>query len=84
MSRQSAPPADNTALRRQAKKTIDQLSGLPLRLATEFLSFVKERQSNEATGELLRIPDFAESFARGVKDARAGRVKPWRKVRAGA
>ena len=82
MSRGSAIPSDNSALRRQAKRTIDQLSGLPLRLAAEFLSFVQERQANEATRELLQIPGFAESFARGVKDVRAGRVKTWRKARA--
>ena len=79
MSRQSAT-ADNPALRRQAKNAIDQLSGLPLRLAAEFLRFVQERQVNEATRELLQIPDFAESFARGVKDVRSGRVKPWRRA----
>jgi hypothetical protein len=68
-------------LRRRAKKTIDALSGDRLRFAAEFLNYVKERQSEEATRELLEIPGFLASFRRGSKDARAGRTISWRKVR---
>jgi hypothetical protein len=34
-----------------------------------------------ATLELLSIPGFEASFDRGMKDVKAGRTKPWRKVR---
>ncbi len=77
----SPPPPRTADLRKQAKQTIDRLSGVPLRLATDFLSYIQERHTDAATKELLEIPGFADSLARGVKDVRAGRVKNWRKVR---
>jgi hypothetical protein len=81
MSRQNAQSVDTTALRRQAKRTIDQLSGVPLQFAADFLNYLGQRRPNKATEELLGIPTFTDSLSRGVKDVRAGRVKGWRKVR---
>ena len=69
------------ALRRQAKALIDSMSKNQLKVASEFLEFVKTRETDAATLELLSIPGFAESFARGMRDLRAGRTKPWREVR---
>ena len=69
------------ALRRQAKALIDTLSGPQLRAASEFLAFVKSREADAATLELLAIPGFEASYARGMRDIKAGRTKPWRKVR---
>jgi hypothetical protein len=74
-------PVSTVELRRRAKATIDRLSGPRLRFATDFLAYVQRRQLDAATKELLDTPGFLESFARGTKDVRAGRVKPWRKVR---
>lgn len=68
-------------LRRQAKKTIDQLSGSRLCFVRDFLAYVRRTNPNDATKELLEIPGFLQSFARGTKDVRAGRVKTWRKIR---
>ena len=68
-------------LRQQAKALIDDLSTRQLRVASEFLAFVKSRELDSATLELLSIPTFEASFARGMKDIKAGRTKPWRKVR---
>lgn len=68
-------------LRQEAKAIIDALTGPQLRAASEFLAFIKARRPNAATRELLGIPDFAESFARGLKDVEQGRVKPWRQVK---
>ena len=68
-------------LRRQAKTVIDDLSTDQLRVVSEFLAFVKSRRLDSATLELLSIPGFEASFARGMKDVKAGRTKPWRKVR---
>ncbi len=90
-------PAVRTAdLRKRAKRSIDKLSGGSLRLAMDFLAYMQERHSDAggtrgaasdasdslaASKELLDIPGFTDSMARGVKDARDGRVKSWRKVR---
>lgn len=68
-------------LRQQAKALIDDLSTDQLRIASEFLAFVKSRELDSATLELLSIPGFEASFDRGMKDVKAGRTKPWRKVR---
>ena len=68
-------------LRQQAKDLIDDLSTRQLRVASEFLAFVKSRELDSATLELLSIPGFEASFARGMKDVKAGRTKSWRKVR---
>ena len=68
-------------LRQQAKAVIDDLSTDQLRAASEFLAFVKSRELDSATLELLSIPGFEASFARGMKDIKARRTKPWRKVR---
>lgn len=85
MSRQqsavSSSSVNTPELRRRAKRAIDGLSGHPLRFAADFLNYIQERQPDQAMKELLEIPGFAESAARGVKDVRAGRVKNWRKVR---
>ena len=70
------------ALREDTKALIDALSGAQLRVASEFLAFVKDRQADAATLELLTIPGFEKSLSRGMRDIKAGRTKPWRKVRA--
>jgi len=69
------------SLKREAKALIDTMSPAQLRAASEFLAFVKSRKLDAATLELLGIPGFEASFARGMKDVKAGRTKPWRKVR---
>ena len=68
-------------LRREAKGLIDAMSVPQLRVASEFLALVKAHRADPATLELLMIPGFAQSFARGMRDIKAGRTKPWRKVR---
>lgn len=73
-----------TELRLQAKAIIDDLDAGQLRAASEFLAFVKNRESNDATRELLAIPGFEASFKRGMKDVKARRTKSWRKVRGDA
>jgi hypothetical protein len=69
------------ALKREAKALIDAMSPAQLRVTSEFLAFVKSRELDSATMELLGIPGFETSFARGMKDIKAGRTKPWREVR---
>lgn len=68
-------------LRREAKALIDGMSPTQLRVASEFLAFVNSRALDPATRELLTLPGFEASFARGMRDIRAGRTEPWRRVR---
>jgi hypothetical protein len=68
-------------LRQEAKALIDDMSGAQVRVASAFLAFVKDRRADASTLELLAIPGFEASYARGVRDIKAGRTKPWRKAR---
>ncbi|XWK88992.1 MAG: hypothetical protein U7127_02685 [Phormidium sp.] len=68
-------------MRLQVKEYVDRLSPERLRVAADFLAYLAERESNEATQELLEIPGFIEAFERGKQDVTAGRVTDWRKVR---
>jgi hypothetical protein len=68
-------------LRQQVKEYIDQLSPERLRVAADFLAYLTDRESEEATQELLDIPGFLAAFEQGKKDAAAGKVIDWREVR---
>jgi len=57
-----------TDIRNQVKQYVDQLSPEKLKVAADFLSYLAERESQEATEELLNIPGFKESFEKGKED----------------
>jgi hypothetical protein len=68
-------------LKQEAKALIDTMSETQLRAASQFLAFVKTREADASTLELLAIPGFESSYARGMRHLKAGRTTPWRKVR---
>lgn len=68
-------------LRQQVKEYIDQLSPERLLVAADFLAYLTDRESEEATQELLEIPGFVEAFERGKTEAAEGKVINWREVR---
>ncbi|MGB3263522.1 MAG: hypothetical protein WBA89_06150 [Microcoleus sp.] len=61
-------------LRQNLKESIDRLSPERLLVAADFLAYLAERESNEATKELLKIPGFVEAFNKAQKDVAAGKV----------
>ena len=61
-------------LRQQVKGYIDDLSPERLLVAADFLAYLAERESNQATVELLQIPGFIEAFNQAKKDVAAGKV----------
>jgi len=65
-----------TDTRRRAKSRIDNLSEDRLQVADDFLAYLEERESNEATEELIRIPGFAQKFEQARRDVEAGRFTP--------
>lgn len=67
---------NTTDIREQAKEYIEQLSAEKILVAVDFLAYLLERESNEATEELLQIPGFQEAFAKAKKDIAAGKVIP--------
>lgn len=60
----------------QAKERLERLSEDRLRVAADFLAYLEERESNEATEELLQIPGFLEDFRRAEEEVRTGRLTP--------
>ncbi|MBW4502085.1 MAG: hypothetical protein KME57_21570 [Scytonema hyalinum WJT4-NPBG1] len=72
---------NNTAIGQQINQYLDELSSEHLELVADFLAYLAEKESEEATQELLDIPGFIESFERGKKDIAEGRVKNWRTIR---
>ena len=68
-------------LRRQARCKIATLSEDRLRVAVDFLAYLEDRESVEATEELLRIPNLMDDLRRAERDAKAARTVNWRQVR---
>jgi len=66
-----------TGIRQEINQYLDRLSSARLQLVAEFLAYLADKESEEATQELLDIPGFIESFERGKKDIAEGRVANW-------
>jgi len=69
------------ALRKQAQEIIQQLPLEKLKMALDYLSYLYDKESWEATQELACDPEIVESLKRAEEDVKAGRVKPWREIR---
>lgn len=54
-------------IREQIQQYVDQLSPRRLRVAADFLAYLAERESQEATEELIKIPGFVEAFEKPSK-----------------
>jgi hypothetical protein len=70
-----------TKIREQINQYLDRLSSDRLQVVAEFLAYLADKESEEATQELLDIPGFIESFERGKKDITESRVANWKTIR---
>ena len=68
-------------LRRQAKRRLERLSTERLRVADDFLAYLEEREANEATEELVKIPGFLVAFEQARAAIAAGHVTPVEELR---
>lgn len=68
-------------LRRELKRRIDRLSEERLAVADDFLAYVEERESDDATAELLRIPGLLDELKEAERDIAEGKTASWREVR---
>jgi hypothetical protein len=50
-------------------------------VAVDFLAYLEERESNEATEELLRVPGLVEGLNEAGKQVSKRNSVNWRKVR---
>jgi len=64
----------DTQLLRRAKRRLNQLSDQRLRAADDFLAYLEDLDSDEATEELLRIPGILERLEKAGRDVAEGRT----------
>jgi len=71
-----------TVIRQTIDQYLDQLSLERLNFVADFLAYLADKESENATQELLLdIPGFIDSFERGKKDIAEGRVTPWEQLK---
>lgn len=70
-----------SALLTEAERRLRRLSPERLRVASDFLAYLEERESSEATQELLNIPGFEEAFRRAVQQAEEGQIVRFEDIR---
>ncbi len=59
----------------------DDVSPQRLAVALDFLPYLAERESNEATEELLRIPGLLAAFKKAKRQTSKARAIDWRRAR---
>jgi hypothetical protein len=65
---------DNIILLEEAQKGLRRLSPDKLRVVSDFLAYLEEREENEATVELLNIPGLEQALHEAVQEAEDGEV----------
>ena len=68
-------------LREVARETLEGLPPEQLKIAAEFLRYLDERASDEATEELLKIPGLLEDLEEAERDFAEGKGTPIEKLR---
>ncbi len=68
-------------LLKQAQDTLTQLSLEKLQTAVEFLSYLQEKEAEEATEELLSIANFEDELKEAEKEAESGEVVSFNSIR---
>ncbi len=63
-------------IQEQINQHLKQLSLERLQVVADFVAYLADKESEEATQELQEIPGFDEFFARGNIDISEGRITP--------
>lgn len=63
-----------SVLLHETERRLRRLSSDRLQVASDFLAYLEERESSEATKELLSIPGFEEAFRRAGQQMKQGNV----------
>lgn len=69
-----AKGVEATKVLEEARKRLERLSPDRLRVASDFLAYLEEREQSEATEELLKIPGFEDAFHRAVQQIEEGQI----------
>lgn len=73
-----------TILKKQAKRAIDELSEEKVRVAVDFIDYLKEKEEMEATLEILSSHELMaqiEEAERAIKKGKFEEFIPWEKVK---
>lgn len=73
--------ADATKMLEDARERLERLSRARLRVASDFLAYLDEREQSEATEELMRIPGLEDAFQRGVQEVEEGQIVRFEAIR---
>ena len=63
-----------STLLQETERRLRRLSAERLRVAGDFLAYLEERESSEATQELLEMPGFEEALRRAEQQVKEGQV----------
>ncbi|WKZ14514.1 MAG: hypothetical protein QY317_11425 [Candidatus Jettenia caeni] len=72
------------ALKKQAKKTIDELSEDKVKVAIDFLNYLKEKENAEATLEILSSNELMEQIKDAEEEIKADKLNEfvaWDKIK---
>lgn len=74
----------STTLKREAKKAINELSNEKIKVAIDFIDFLKEKEEMEATLEILSSHELMaqiEEAEKAIKKGKLDEFVPWEKVK---
>lgn len=74
----------SATLKRQAKRAIDELSDEKVKVAVDFIDYLKEKEETEATLEVLSSRELMAQIAEAERSLKKGRAEdfiPWEKVK---
>jgi len=68
-------------LLKELERRLRTLSPERLRVASDFLAYLEDRESAEATEELLRIAGFEEALAQALRQVENGEIVRFEDIR---
>ena len=72
---------EQDTLLQAAEQRLRHLSIDRLRVALDFLTYLEQKEEDEATEELLNIPGVTTEFHAAMQEAAAGDVVPFSQIR---
>ena len=74
----------STTLKKEAKKAIDELSNEKIKVAIDFMDYLKEKEEMEATLEILASHEIMAQIEEAEKAIKKGKLDefiPWEKIK---
>lgn len=74
----------STTLKREAKKAIEELSEEKIKVAIDFMDYLKEKEEMEATLEILSSRELMAQIEEAEKAIKKGKLDefiPWEKIK---